>query len=410
MTDAAHLLTSLAQALSTMILYAEGHPARERSLDRAWERLQRLLETDPAPQFSFVGSDVIYGARAMRELAEWDWGTRLAGVGIQRIEFAKANTRAELEDFLLDALARLTMGQLDTTVARQERTSTIRYGAIRVEGQEDAPAPVQASIRVETIGFNLSDEAEAIRWMHEEVERRGELPLMEAETVVRSLSLAMHSDQEMLIPLLQLKEYDQYTTTHSLNVSVLCMALAEFMGLSPVDVRGFGVAGLLHDIGKVRIPREILNKPGKLDDRELQVMRKHPVDGAKIIIESDRKLDLASVVAYEHHIMLNGGGYPGMKFRRPTHQASKLVHVCDVYDALRTNRPYREAWESERVLAHIEQGSGPDFDPDVVRAFTAMIRQWDKRVTVVESESQVFGVRPVTPPPEPAAAPIIAPA
>lgn len=408
MTDAAHLLTSLAQALSTMILYADGHPARERSLERAWERLQRLLEADPAPQFSFVGSDVIHGGRAMRELAEWDWGTRLAGVGIQRIEFAAANTRAELEDFLLDALARLTMGQLDTTVARQERQSSIKYGAIRVQGQEDAPAPVQASIRVATVGFNLSDEADAIRWMHEEVERRGELPLMEAETVVRSLSLAMHSDQEMLIPLLQLKEYDQYTTTHSLNVSVLCMALAEFMGLAPVDVRAFGVAGLLHDIGKVRIPREILNKPGKLDDRELQVMRKHPVDGAKIIIESDRRLDLASVVAYEHHIMLNGGGYPGMKFRRPTHQASKLVHVCDVYDALRTNRPYREAWESERVLSHIEQGAGPDFDPDVVRAFAAMIRQWENRVTVVESESQVFGTRAASPTPR--ATPAITPA
>jgi putative two-component system response regulator len=114
------------------------------------------------------------------------------------------------------------------------------------------------------------------------------------------------------------------------------------------------------------------------------------------------------VVAYEHHIMLNGGGYPGFKFRRPTHQASKLVHVCDVYDALRTNRPYREAWESERVLAHIEKGAGPDFDPDVVRAFTTMIRQWEKRVTVLESETQIFGSRPAAPPP--AADPVVAPA
>lgn len=408
MTDAAHFLTSLAQVLSTLVLYAEGHPARERSLDRAWERLQRLLETDPAPRFTFVGGDVIHGARAMRELADWDWGTRLAGAGMQRIEFDKANTRDDLEDFLHDACTRLTMGHLDTTTARQERRTGIRYGPIRVEGQEDVPAPVQASIRVAPTGFNLSDESDAIRWMHEEVERRGELPLMEAETVVRSLSLAMHSDQEMLIPLLQLKEYDQYTTTHSLNVSVLSMALAEFMGLAAADVRAFGVAGLLHDIGKVRIPREILNKPGKLEEREMQVMRRHPVEGARIIIESDRRLDLASVVAYEHHIMLNGGGYPGFKFRRPTHQASKLVHVCDVYDALRTNRPYREAWESERVLAHIEKGAGPDFDPDVVRAFTTMIRQWEKRVTVLESETQIFGSRPAAPPP--AADPVVAPA
>ncbi|MDX2183524.1 MAG: HD domain-containing protein [Gemmatimonadaceae bacterium] len=391
MTDPAALLTSLAQALSTMVLYRDGHPARERSVDRAWERMQRLLETEEHPVFSFVGSDVIYGNRTLRELTDWDWGVKLANVGIQRLEFSRGVTREELDDFLIDAMGRLTMGQLDTTVARQERVSRIKYGAIGVRGQEDAPKPVQASIRTATIGFNLSDEADAVRWMHEEVERRGELPLMEAETVVRSLSLAMHGDAEMMIPLLQLKEYDQYTTTHSLNVSVLCMALAEFMGLGSTDVRAFGVAGLLHDIGKVRVPRDILNKPGKLSDSELGVMRRHPVDGAKIIIESDRRLDLASVVAYEHHIMLNGGGYPGMKFRRETHQASKLVHICDVYDALRTNRPYREAWESERVLSHIEKGAGPDFDPDVVRAFTTMIRQWEKRVTVMESETQVFG-------------------
>jgi putative nucleotidyltransferase with HDIG domain len=385
-------LTAFAQALSTMVLYREGHPARERAVDRCWERLQDLLGTDPAPQFSFLGQDVIYGPLALRDLQDWDWGQRLANIGVQRLEFSKATTRDELEEFLGDVLARLTMGAMDTAVARQERRSSIKFGAVGVKGQENVPRPVQASIET-TIGFSLGDEAEAVRWMHEEVQRRGELPLMEAETVVRSLSLAMHGDNEIMIPLLQLKEYDQYTTTHSLNVSVLAMALAEFMGMGPTDVRAFGVAGLLHDIGKVRIPRDILNKPGKLNDSEMHVMRRHPVDGAKIIIESDRKLDLASVVAYEHHIMLNGGGYPGLKFRRDTHQASKLVHVCDVYDALRTNRPYREAWDPDRVLSHIQKGAGPDFDPDVVKAFTTMIGQWEKRVTVLEDEHTIFAKR-----------------
>jgi putative nucleotidyltransferase with HDIG domain len=375
-----------------MVLYREGHPARERSVDRCWERLQDLLSNDPAPQFSFLGQDVIYGPLALRDLQDWDWGMRLANIGVQRLEFSRATTRDELEEFLSDVLARLTMGSMDTSVSRQERRSTIKFGAVGVKGQENVVKPVQATIET-TMGFSLGDEAEAVRWMHEEVQRRGELPLMEAETVVRSLSLAMHGDNEIMIPLLQLKEYDQYTTTHSLNVSVLAMALAEFMGMGPSDVRAFGVAGLLHDIGKVRIPRDILNKPGKLDDNELKVMRRHPVDGAKIIIESDRKLDLASVVAYEHHIMLNGGGYPGLKFRRDTHQASKLVHVCDVYDALRTNRPYREAWDADRVVAHIQKGAGPDFDPDVVKAFSTMIGQWEKRVTVLEDENTIFAQR-----------------
>jgi HD-GYP domain-containing protein (c-di-GMP phosphodiesterase class II) len=118
------------------------------------------------------------------------------------------------------------------------------------------------------------------------------------------------------------------------------MALAEWIGMGAHDVRTFGVAGLLHDLGKVKIPLEVLNKAGKLTDEERRIMNLHPTEGARIIISSEPELDMAAVVAYEHHIMLNGGGYPKLAFPRDCHEASKLVHVCDVYDALRTNRPY----------------------------------------------------------------------
>src|SRR6476620_7063344 len=104
--------------------------------------------------------------------------------------------------------------------------------------------------------------------MHREGLERGKLPLAEAEAVVRSLSMAMHGDQDMILPLLQLREFDEYTTTHSLNVSVLTMALAESLCLAQQDARTFGVAGLLHDLGKVQVPQDILNKPGKLTDEE----------------------------------------------------------------------------------------------------------------------------------------------
>jgi putative nucleotidyltransferase with HDIG domain len=196
----------------------------------------------------------------------------------------------------------------------------------------------------------------------------------------------MHGDQRIVIPLLQLKEFDQYTTTHSLNVSVLTMALAEWMGMGPKEVRAFGVAGLLHDLGKVRIPKEVLTKPGKLSDEEWTIMRRHPVDGAKIIYESDRDLDLAAAVAYEHHIMINGQGYPKRHFERGVHAASKLVHVCDVYDALRTNRPYRAAWESDRVLKMIEDGAGTDFESEAAHAFITMMRSWESRLAVVDDK------------------------
>lgn len=372
-------LTTFAQAIATMSLYSEGHPARSRIVDQSFERLLVLQETDPRPRFSFLGSDVVYGEVALRDLGEWDWGTRLANAGVQRLEFQRGTSREEYEMFLEEVLARLTLQAIDSSTRSPEKRSTIKFGAIGVKGSDDQVRAITAHVPTATVTYSLGEEADAVRWLHNEVQNTGSLPLAEAETVVRSLSLAMHGDRNVVLPLVQLKEFDQYTTTHSLNVSVLTMALAEWLGMGPSDVRAFGVAGLLHDLGKVRIPKEVLTKPGKLTDEEWTMMRRHPAEGAKIIYESDRDLDLAAAVAYEHHIMINGQGYPKRHFERGVHSASKLVHVCDVYDALRTTRPYREAWESERVLEHIEKGAGPDFDADAAAGFAAMMRQWESK-------------------------------
>jgi putative nucleotidyltransferase with HDIG domain len=388
MSEPVRFLASFAQALSTMALYRDGHPAREKAVDNAFEQLTALQQHDPFARFSFLGADVIYGERALREMREWDWGARLAAAGIQRIELQPGVTREEYETFLGDVMACLTLSGVDTSEQRQTRTTRIRFGAVGVRGTQGSEAPVEA-LPTATIKYTLGEEAEAIRWLHGEVEHRGELPLVEAEAVVRSLSVAMHGESQVVIPLLELKEFDQYTTTHSMNVSVLAMALAEFMDLGKRDVRAYGVAGLLHDLGKVRIPREILVKPGRLTPDERAIMNRHPADGARIIFASDKQLDLAAVVAYEHHIMLNGGGYPNLHYGRDCHQASRLVHVCDVYDALRTRRPYRDAWESARALEYIESRAGTEFDPDVARAFCSMMRQLDRRLVVVDEMTPI---------------------
>jgi putative nucleotidyltransferase with HDIG domain len=207
--------------------------------------------------------------------------------------------------------------------------------------------------------------------------------------VVRGLSAAMHGDQKLILPLLKLRQFDEYTTTHSINVSVLVMGIAEWMGMGAQDVRAFGVAGLLHDLGKVKIPKDILNKAGKLTAEERTIMNAHPAEGARIIIATERDLDLAAVVAYEHHIMLNGGGYPAFKYPRDCHSASKLVHVCDVYDALRTNRPYRDAWPPDQVLAYLEEKAGTEFDPDVDRQFVKMMRERETTVAAVSEDEAV---------------------
>jgi putative nucleotidyltransferase with HDIG domain len=383
-SEPARFLGTLAQALSGMSLYGDGHPARERSIDAAYQELLDLQRDVPQPMFTFLGDEVIFGRQPLRDLRNWDWSARFAEAGIQRLEFEERVSREEFEGFLDQMLARITFADIDTSEARQLGPSSIKFGAVGVRGgAELAIDEVQATA---TITFSLGEEVETIRWLHDEVQKRDTLPLAEAEAVVRSLSVAMHGDRQMMLPLLQLKQFDQYTTTHSLNVAVLSMALAEYLGLAAADVRAFGIAGLLHDLGKVKIPIEVLTKAGKLTPDERVLMSRHPVEGARLILESEQELDLAAVVAYEHHIMLNGLGYPQVRFRRKCHEASNLVHVCDVYDALRTTRPYREAWPVERVLPYLEGRAGLEFDPSYVNAFITMMRRWESQVALIADE------------------------
>jgi len=376
MSDPVRFLVSFGQAVSTMALYDDGHPARERAVDRSYRCLRDLQQHDPLPRFSFLGEETIYQETALRDLGDWEWGTRLAQAGVQRMELDQNVTREAYEEFLEEMMARITLSFIDSAEARPARATGIKVGTLGIRGDTRAlQETIAAEVKVATISYSLGEEAASIQSMHREVQDRGKLPLAEAEAVVRSLSMAMHGEQEMILPLLQLREFDEYTTTHSLNVSVLTMALAESLGLAQQDVRTFGIAGLLHDLGKVSIPEEILNKPGKLSDEERAIMQGHPVAGAKLIIESGRRLDLAAAVAHEHHIMINGHGYPTCHYRRDCHKASKLVHVCDVYDALRTKRPYRDAWEAERVLTYVEERAGTEFEPEAATAFVRMMRK-----------------------------------
>jgi HD-GYP domain-containing protein (c-di-GMP phosphodiesterase class II) len=390
-TLAVRFLTSMAQALATMSLYAEGHPARARAAVASFDTLRDLQDADPRPSFSFLGSDVVYGQQAIRTLTDWEWALRLANVGVQRLEFADIVERNAYVAFLEDVLARvsafstiaLANATASTPLPRSGAAATIRFGAIGVRGSNEQRVTEVAAVD-EASMMDLNVEVDALQWVHDEVSGDRNIPLLEAESIVRSLSVAMHGDSAMLLPLLTLKEFDQYTTTHALNVSVLSMGLAEFMGLSPREVRSYGVAGMLHDLGKVRVPKDILTKPGKLTPEEWALMRSHTVEGARLILQSDQNLDVAALVAFEHHIMINGGGYPDRHYRCDCHRASALVHVCDVYDALRTKRPYRDAWEPAATLTYIERGTGTEFDPDVSRAFIAMMAKWEPRLAVAD--------------------------
>jgi putative nucleotidyltransferase with HDIG domain len=306
----------------------------------------------------------------------------LVKAGIERIEFIDIVDPEQFARFLSHLTIRLGIRSGSTSEDLwQMGESAIKFGQVALA--EGFKKRVSAPLPVATLTYTLREERETIDWLHQEIREGSKLPMVEADAVVRSLSIAMHAEQAMVLPLLQLKEFDQYTTTHSMNVSVLAMAMGEFLEVGAATVRALGVAGLLHDLGKVCIPRDILVKPGKLTDSERLVIQEHPVVGARMLLENSDPMELAAVVAYEHHIRLDGGGYPKLHDARGAQYASRIVHICDVYDALRTTRPYRHAWESERAMAYIQDRAGVEFDPGIAQSFIAMMRKWDSQVALV---------------------------
>jgi putative nucleotidyltransferase with HDIG domain len=380
-SDPVRFLTSLSNALSTLGLYGEAHPATRRAADASYRELADLQAGRPGLIFTFMQEEVLFGRELLPELERWEWSARFAQGGIERLEISGAVSEPHFERFLGHAAAVLGLHGDARSDLWQDGPEGIRFGRVRLDDTGREPVST-APLPVATLGYSLREERDAVSWVHQEVSDGKSIPLLEAYGVVRSLSLAMHCGQAMVMPLLQLKEFDQYTTTHSMNVSVLAMALGEFLGMAPAATRGFGLAGLLHDLGKVRIPKEILSKPGKLTPEERAVVEAHPADGARMILEGNEPLDLAAVVAYEHHRCHDGGGYPHVHYPRECHQASRLVHVCDVYDALRTRRPYRDAWSSTQALDYIQERAGAEFDPAMAAAFIEMMRRWDSRIAI----------------------------
>ena len=376
MTEAIRFLQAMAKQLSAVRLYRAGHPERERSLDAAYRQLRALLEENPRPVFTFLEGDVVYDDRPISQLRQWEWAWTLAGIQIERVEIEARVTRADLEAFLEEANARLASGDHETLAQDTVVDGAIRFGPVSVMGERH-----ERDVATATMGLNLEDELEIASFIHEQADTRGEVPKAEAIGVVQLLAAAMHSEQEVILPLVELKEIDQYTATHSINVSVLSMGLAESLALASTDVRAVGEAALLHDVGKTVIPLEILKKPGKLDDDEWKAIQEHPVEGARILLASGPRFALAATAAYEHHIGWTGKkGYPELHYARQPERLSRLIQVCDIYDALRTRRPFRPPWPLARTLHHLQKETGEYLDPEFVTAFLTMIRQWEPLV------------------------------
>ena len=355
--------------------------ARDRAASELMAALKNLLREHTFPSFAFRQGEVEYEGELLSELRNWEWSLRLQQGGIERLDITPGTTREDLEGFVEEVVARLYLREGGASARELHGQSGVRFGELDI-----AEAGVGGETTIPPLELSLEAETEAVSWLSDQVAEHGVVPAGEAATVVQLLSIAMHSERDIVVPLVQLKSVDQYTTTHSINVSCVSMALAEHLDYCSTDVRAIGEAALLHDVGKTNIPLEVLNKKGKLTDSEWKVIQGHTIEGARILLASGPGMELPATVAYEHHLSFNGEGYPELTYRRQTHEVSRLIQVCDVYDALRTRRPFRPPWPADRTIKFLEEKAGTHLDPEYVSAFVRMIANWEPRQVELESE------------------------
>jgi putative nucleotidyltransferase with HDIG domain len=224
---------------------------------------------------------------------------------------------------------------------------------------------------------SLAVEIEVVCGIQQEAREGRRLPVGDVFTVVSATHVAMRPEGRLSLPLVPVDDMTQYLAVHALNVSMLAMALAEYVDFDTDATRRIGVAALLHDIGMTRMPVELIAKPGQISAVERERIKDHPVEGARIIMASDASLELAATVAYEHHLKVDGSGYPKLTFPRPGHYVSRLVQLCDIYHALRSPRPFRQPWPRDIIYSFLNERAGFEFHPALAAALTRMTQQLD---------------------------------
>jgi len=362
------LLRRFAATLRSAQLYSKGHPIIARNLESLATALQLLHSLQPSIVVGLVADEVIVDDMPMAKADTMGpLVRRLQSAGVERITIDRGVTMDELVLFV----EAFTSVEQDHAIDRPSAFPTmahVRVGRVTVGQRAEGSATDMATIR-----RLYNDAVSAANSVYDSAQTEGKPDMSIARTMIDGLAQAVAHNRTALLALTTLKNYDNYTFTHMVNVSILTMGQARGLGIDGALLREFGLAALMHDIGKVRTPLEILNKPDKLTPDEFAIMKRHTVDGAEMLRSTPDIPTLAPVVAFEHHLRLDGTGYPDGA-RRPTLNAgTMLCGIADVYDAMRSQRAYQQAFPTDRILEVLKRNDGKQFDQHLVRRFVQLV-------------------------------------
>ena len=360
------LTRRLAAALRGAQLYAANHPITARNIAALVDTLTVAHAALPSIAIGIVGEDLVVvdvpvprAAENMGELMR-----RLTQAGIERIVI----DRGVQPDALGQMVQVVARGDAAAQQTVFSKLAHIRVGRLQVEERVESTLGDTGTFRqlygdAVTVAETLWDSAQV----------EGAPDAGQAQGIVDTLAQAVAQNRTALLALTALKNYDNYTFTHMVNVSILTMGQARGLGIDGTLLREFGLAALMHDIGKVKTPIEILNKPDKLTNQEFEILQKHTIDGGEILRRTPEIPTLAPIVAFEHHLRADGTGYPSGVNRPKLNLATTLCGIADVYDAMRSKRVYQDAFPTDRILAVLQRNDGAQFDQNLVRRFAQLV-------------------------------------
>ncbi|MFZ3209418.1 MAG: HD-GYP domain-containing protein [Geobacteraceae bacterium] len=369
--NAQRMAVLLAGVIKGMSLYPSGHPAVRQPLQEIMTMFLAPLQGQTE-----VRMGVIDGIFFMEEhlfvtpsSSEEELAKRLSEKGISGITISRGLRLEELTCFI-SLLAQKNLGATELErLLEGKGVINIRLTSVASEGNSLEEGESEAR---ETYNQAL----DAISGIFKEIES-GRIP--SSDNVIRSVKrLATITIQEpaTLLGLAMIKDYDNYTFNHSVNVGILSMALGTVAGLSREETEELGIGGFLHDIGKTRVEKCILNKPSRLSAAEFEVMKKHPENGSRIVSEMSHLTARVAQAVLRHHIRYNCQGYPEWARKMPFDIMSEIIAVADCYDAITTLRVYQNPVNPKAALDELHNLAGSYLDPSLVNKFLELMGKY----------------------------------
>ena len=361
----AGLIRSLGTSLKNLGIYPTSHPQVRSPVEKVHKEL-RIFFADRSELVLVISDGTLvfegYPIFNMTSPLEF-FVARLTRIGAPAIIFEKDLTVGDLENFIrflhLTKEEGLPPGEIQRLLA-QTGAEHIRLKPIEDSDQDDK------AIANEIYTNAISVVSSVIKDV-----RLGRIPSgAETESVTRDISRMLSRNKDAMLALTLIKNYDEYTYTHSVNVAVMSLALADTLRLPVQDKINVGVAGLLHDIGKTQLALNLIRKPSTLTVEEFEEIKKHPQEGFALLGKmSHIRPDSASLVL-EHHMRFDRSGYPRQEKGYQTHAHSSIIPVADCYDALTSMRPYQKARYPRQSLEIMTKVAGRSLDPHTVSVFS----------------------------------------